>query len=238
MLNREYYIIGIFFSIVWIYVPIESTDVTHIMSLENQIPEMGSFQPLKIAVVLGSVRTGRMCTRVSNFVVNELNKRKHEVLLFDPAIHNLPLLQKALHHYRPGEDIPKDLLAYGEKLKTADAFLIISGEYNHSIPPALSNFLDHFGSNVWGFKPSGIITYSAGPIGGARAAMQLRAMLGELGCISVSNILNIGVVGNALEENGTPKDADLPSKLERHLGQVEWMANAMKDARAKYAIPK
>ena len=69
-------------------------------------------------------------------------------------------------------------------IKAADAFIIVSGEYNHSIPPALSNLLDHFLEEYF-WRPSAIVCYSAGAFGGVRAAMQLRAMLCELGTPSI-----------------------------------------------------
>ena len=73
-------------------------------------------------------------------------------------------------------------------IKAADGFIIVSGEYNHSIPPALSNLLDHFLEEYF-WRPSAIVCYSAGPFGGVRAAMQLRAMLCELGTPSIPSLL-------------------------------------------------
>ena len=65
--------------------------------------------------------------------------------------------------------------------------MIVSGEYNHSIPPALTNLLDHFLEECF-WRPSAIACYSAGAFGGVRAAMQLRATLAELGMPSIPSI--------------------------------------------------
>ena len=80
----------------------------------------------------------------------------------DPQELDLPLLKKPLHHYKDRTQAPKVLLDCEAKLKEADAFIVVTAEYNHSIPPALSNLLDHFGSSNYSYKPSGIICYSPG----------------------------------------------------------------------------
>ena len=87
----------------------------------------------------------------------------------------------------------------------ADAFIIVSGEYNHSIPPALSNLLDHFLEEYF-WRPSAIVCYSAGAFGGVRAAMQLRAMLSELGTPSIPSLLPVPRVQDAFDEEGHPRE--------------------------------
>ena len=91
--------------------------------------------------------------------------------------------------YAAGE-APEALERLAGRIKAADAFIIVSGEYNHSIPPALSNLLDHFLEEYF-WRPSAIVCYSAGAFGGVRAAMQLRAMLCELGTPSIPSLLPV-----------------------------------------------
>lgn len=71
-------------------------------------------------------------------------------------------MTKALHHYPDISKAPKWLVETGEKINSADAIVVVSAEYNHSIPPALSNMVDHFPLTYFGFKPSGIVCYSMG----------------------------------------------------------------------------
>ena len=74
-----------------------------------------------------------------------------------------PLLQKPVHFYGPErKDCPEWLVAAEKKVKEADAFVVVSGEYNHSVPPALTNMLDHFPGSIFSYKPSAIVCYSAG----------------------------------------------------------------------------
>lgn len=183
----------------------------------------------------------RLGSRVLRYVVQSLAARTtttHEVTVLDPLELRLPVLEAPTFYYAAGE-APPELAAASEKVAAADCFVIVSPEYNHSIPPALSNLLDHFGGSTYACKPSGIVTYSNGQWGGMRAAMQLRAMTAELGCLSVSRICGIPNAGQAFNEDGVPEDA---AKWEKMLGgmlnQLEWMALAMKNHREAAGLPK
>ena len=116
--------------------------------------------------------------------------------------------------------------------RQADGFVVVSGEYNHSIPPALSNLLDYFLEEYF-FRPSAIVCYSAGSFGGVRAAMQLRAMLCELGMPSISSIFPIPRIGESLADDGTPKDAAFDKRFTRFASEFEWYARAFAEERKK-----
>jgi NAD(P)H-dependent FMN reductase len=110
--------------------------------------------------------------------------------------------------------------------------VIVSGEYNHSIQPALSNLLDHFLEEYF-FKPSAIVCYSAGAFGGVRAAMQLRAMLAELGMSSIPSLLPFPKAQEMLDPDGKPT-GDRPGKSAvRFFDELEWYADALRAARAQ-----
>ncbi|PVD32220.1 hypothetical protein C0Q70_07652 [Pomacea canaliculata] len=192
---------------------------------------------LKVVIFLGTTREGRLGPRVAKFVQDHL-KSKYDVTLFDAEEMNLPMLKKALHFYRDQSQAPKVLLDCDAKIQAADAFIVLTAEYNHSIPPALSNLLDHFGPQGFSYKPSGIISYSPGIYGGMRAAMQLRCFLSELGTLSVSNIFGIPEVHKALDENGKPLNEHMVTGLDRLMSQLDWHAHAMKNHRSKFGVPK
>ncbi|GFN89464.1 NADPH-dependent fmn reductase [Plakobranchus ocellatus] len=156
----------------------------------------------------------------------------------DPVELKFPLLEKAIHHYSDRSAIPDWMLQCEAKVKAADAFLVVSAEYNHSIPPALSNMMDHFGGSLFAYKPSGIVVYSPGIYGGMRAAMQLRAFLSELGTLSVSNIFGIPEVHKALDEGGAPLNDHMEKGANTLLNQLDWMTLAMKNHRDKHGVPK
>jgi len=114
------------------------------------------------------------------------------------------------------------------------------GEYNHQLPPALTSMMGHFGGSNYALKPSAVVTYSAGPWGGARAAMAARPFLSELGCLSVSKMTMFPSPQELFEENGSPKDAGhrMLKQLPAMISELEWMASAMQDMRHKVPDPQ
>lgn len=185
---------------------------------------------LMVPVILGSVRAERMGLRVARFVIGQLTAAGHEAPLVDPVDLALPLLDRMYKEYPAGE-APPVLEHLAQLYRRADAFVVVSAEYNHSIPPALSNTLDHFLEEYF-WRPSGIVTYSAGRFGGVRAAMQLRAMLAELGMPSIPSLLPVGNVGDALAEDGTGADAGLSRSTMRFVKELQWYAEALGRQRA------
>jgi NAD(P)H-dependent FMN reductase len=186
---------------------------------------------LNIPVILGSVRRERIGLRVARFAVDALRRRGHEVTLVDPVEHPLPLLNRMYKEYEP-EQAPEVLERLAGIIRGADAYAIVSAEYNHSIPPALSNLLDHFLEEYF-FKPSAILCYSAGAFGGVRAAMQLRAMLAEMGMASIPSILPFPKAQEMLDEHGRPTGDRPGASAARFFDELEWYAQALRTARAQ-----
>lgn len=185
--------------------------------------------PLDLLVIYGSVRRDRQGIKAARFLLETCRGRGHQATLVDPAEERLPLMDRMYKEYEPGQ-APETLERLAARIKTADAFIIVSGEYNHSIPPALSNLLDHFLEEYF-WRPSAIVSYSAGAYGGVRAAVQLRAMLCELGMPSIPSLLPIPKVQDAFDDEGHPLDEAYPRRAARFLDELEWYANALKVAR-------
>ena len=187
--------------------------------------------PLNLPVILGSVRHERIGLRVARFAAKALTAQGHQVTLVDPVEYALPLLDRMYKEYAAGA-APDVLQRLAAVVKAADAYVIVSAEYNNSVPPALSNLLDHFLEEYF-FKPSAIVCYSAGPFGGVRAAMQLRAMLAEMGMSSIPSVLPFPKAQEMLDEDGRPT-GDRPGKsADRFFDELEWYARALKEARAR-----
>ena len=190
---------------------------------------------LLMPVILGSVRSDRKGIRAARFIMRQLGELGHETPLVDPLELKLPLLDRMYKEHPKGE-APEPLERLAGLFRRADAFVIVTAEYNHSIPPALSNTLDHFLEEYF-WRPSAIVCYSGGRFGGVRAAMQLRAMLCELGMPSISSLLPIPQVQNQFEEDGTPRDESWVRRAGRFLADVEWWAEAAQRQRAVKAPP-
>ena len=186
---------------------------------------------LHFAVFYGSVRSERQGIKYARFLNAQLAARGHQVSFVDPLKYRLPLLDK-MHKEYPAGAAPDPLPQLADILRCADGFMIVSGEYNHSIPPALTNLLDHF-LEEWFWRPSAIACYSAGAFGGVRAAMQRRATLAELGMPSIPSIHPMPKVQDQFEADGTPRDPAHVRRIGRFLDEFEWYANALKRARAE-----
>ena len=126
---------------------------------------------LKIGIILGSTRQGRVSPQVGEWIKGIADKRGDaEYEIVDIADFNLPFLFTT-DGSEPG------IAAWGEKIDSLDGFVFIVQEYNHSITGALKNALDTAQAQ-WNNKAAGIVSY--GSTGGARAAEHLRGILGEL----------------------------------------------------------
>jgi NAD(P)H-dependent FMN reductase len=185
---------------------------------------------LTLEVLLGSVRSDRQGIKAARFVERAF-ARGHDATLIDPVELKLPLLDRMYKEHARGT-APAVLERLAAFYRTADAFIIVSGEYNHSIPPALSNLLDHFLEEYF-FRPSAIVCYSAGQFGGVRAAMQLRAMLCELGMPSIPSIFPIPRIAQVFDHAGVALDPQVERRFGRFAAELEWYAGALRDARLK-----
>ncbi|MBD3895897.1 NAD(P)H-dependent oxidoreductase [Halomonas sp. ML-15] len=192
-----------------------------------------------LLVFLGSARDStppspaRLGLRVARACVGLLEANGASVELIDPLDIDLGCIFKPHFSYSKSQ-VPEPLDALATKIAAADGYVMVSPEYNHAMSPALAHLLNHFGSSNFAFKPSAIVTYSAGQWGGARAAVGMRTFLSELGCLPVSAMIHVPKAQEVLEENGRfVEDAERWSDyFGRTLGQLGWWAEACAQHRA------
>lgn len=166
------------------------------------------------------LRVARACQRL-------LEADGASVELIDPLELELGAVFKPHFAYTRSQ-VPDALDALADRIAAADGYVMVSPEYNHAMSPALAHLLNHFGSSLYAFKPSAIVTYSAGQWGGARAAVNMRTFLAELGCLPVSAMIHVPHAQQALEEDGRFHD-DTERWVDyfgRTLGQLGWWAQA------------
>lgn len=192
-------------------------------------------EKLLVAVLLGSVRSDRQGIKAARYILRLLQERGHEAVLVDPLKKPLPLLDRMYKEYPKGE-APAVLEGLADLYRRADGFVLVSGEYNQSIPPALKNLLDHFLEEYF-WRPSTIVSYSAGRFGGVRAAVALRTVLCELGMPSLPSVLAIPSIGHALSAEGVAAEPWIDHAAARFLAEFEWYATALKDKRTKDPPP-
>lgn len=199
---------------------------------------------MKILVFLGTVRDStppkpaRLGAHVAAACLDCLNSQyqAHQVELVDALDYPLEPVFKP-HFAYPKSRAPAGLNALAEKIASADAFIMISPEYNHSMSPALANLLNHFGSSLFAYKPSAIMTYSAGQWGGMRAAVGMRTFLSELGCLPVSAMIHVPKAQAVFAADGSPQEGVEQASWFDYFGrtfqQLIWWGEAAKEHRAQ-----
>ena len=180
----------------------------------------------KIAVIYGSNRSDRQGIKSAKFIIHKLNERDMQIEFIDNQKYPLPFLDK-MHKEYPSGLAPDTMEQIHRILKASDGFVIVSGEYNHSIPAVLKNLLDHFQSEYY-FKPSAIVSYSAGRFGGMRVAMHLRAVLAELGMPAIPSIFPISNIYSSINQNGMAIEEKYDNNIKRFLDEFLWYVNALK----------
>ena len=184
---------------------------------------------LKTAVIYGSARRDRQGIKAARFVTCQLEQRQHDVTLVDTLEFPLPLLDLMYKEYTAG-DAPEAMQRVGEILEAADGFVVVSAEYNHSIPAALKNLLDHYQSEYL-YKPSAIVTYSAGTYAGVRSLVNLRGILAELGTPAIPSSFPVSSVQNAFDSDGTALQEAYEKRVVKFLDEYEWYARALRAQR-------
>lgn len=190
---------------------------------------------LNVSLIYGSVRTGRQGIKAAKYLEKKLQERNIKVHFIDPLEYTLPFLDKMYKEYEQGK-APENMEKLAQMFRDSDGFLIVTGEYNHSIPPALKNLLDHFQSEYF-FKPSAIASYSAGNFGGVRSAVHLRDIVGELGMPAISSMLPFFVIGSLFDENLVPQNKFTEPSAQRFLDEFEWYMEAFKNQRLQQGTP-
>jgi NAD(P)H-dependent FMN reductase len=192
----------------------------------------------KILVLYGSYRSGRMGLRLANYVVVGLRARGADAELVDARAVGLPMLDRMYKEYPKGE-APVAMEALAEKIRTASAFVFVTGEYNWGPQPGLKNLTDHF-LEEWFWRPAAIASYSAGRFSGVRAGLAWHGILSEMGMVVVSSTLAVGPISQTLNEDGIPIGSAgeaLEKAFPRFADDLAWWTEAAREQRARKAPP-
>jgi NAD(P)H-dependent FMN reductase len=192
----------------------------------------------RILVLYGSYRTERQGIRLADFCVRGLRARHNDVELVDARAVGLPMLDRMLKEYEPGT-APPAMVELGAKLRAADGFLFVVGEYNWGVQPGLKNLTDHF-LEEWFWRPAAIASYSAGRFSGTRSSYAWHNTLSEMGMVVVSSTLTVGPIAQTLTATGEPlgnAGAQLERAFPRFADDLEWWTEAAKAQRARRAPP-
>jgi NAD(P)H-dependent FMN reductase len=192
----------------------------------------------RILVFYGSYRSDRMGIRLANFVLEGLRGRGDDVELIDAKAVGLPMLDRMYKEHPKGE-APAVLEQLAGKIREADGFVFISGEYNWGIQPGLKNLTDHF-LEEWFWRPAAIASYSAGRLSGVRAGTAWHGTLSEMGMVVISSTLAVGPISQSLSADGKPMGEGgkaLEHAFPRFADDLTWWVEAAKAQRARKPPP-
>jgi NAD(P)H-dependent FMN reductase len=192
----------------------------------------------RILVFYGSYRADRMGLRLADYVVAALNGRGAAAELIDAKAVGLPMLDRMYKEYPPGQ-APAAMQALADKIRRADAFVFITGEYNWGPQPGLKNLTDHF-LEEWFWRPAAIASYSAGRFSGVRSGTIWHSILSEMGMVVVSSTLAVGPIAQTLDEQGRPTGSSgeaVQRAFPRFADDLAWWTEAARAQRAKKAPP-
>ncbi|WP_306336950.1 NADPH-dependent FMN reductase [Streptomyces sp. KL118A] len=185
--------------------------------------------PLHLAVIVGSTRDGRFGPTVGDWFTALAERHAGFTLdVIDVADLELPA-----DHPDWGTERTPALTALAERVDAADAYVVITPEYNHSFPAALKHFIDLHRSE-WEAKPVGFVSYG-GAGGGLRAVEQLRLVFAELHCATVRDVVSFHNAWDHFGENGRAHDENgAVGAAKVLLDQLAWWAKALHTARAEH----
>jgi NAD(P)H-dependent FMN reductase len=188
-----------------------------------------SAAPLKVAVILGSNREGRFGPVVADwFLSRAAGHPDIETEVVDVAEPALPFALS----YRPGPEARGQLALVTPKLARADAFVVLTPEYNHSFPAPLKNLIDWHHAE-WQAKPVAFVSYG-GISGGLRAVEQLRQVFAELHAVSVRDTVSFHNAGALFDDEGRHKDpAAGDAAAKSMLDQLVWWGHALREAKER-----
>ncbi|CAN5383178.1 NAD(P)H-dependent oxidoreductase [soil metagenome] len=192
----------------------------------------------RILIFYGSYRADRQGIKLARFLVTAFAARGADVELIDAKAIDLPMLDRMYKEY-PAGSAPERLETLARKIRGADAFVFVTGEYNWGIQPGLKNLTDHF-LEEWFWRPAAIASYSAGRFSGVRAGTAWHGTLSEMGMVVVSSTLAVGGIGGAFDAEGAPTGeggAAAARAFPRFADDLAWWTEAAKAQRARRDPP-
>ena len=192
----------------------------------------------KVLVFYGSYRSDRMGIRLANYLVAGLQSRGAAAELIDAKAVGLPMLDRMYKEYPNGE-APAALEHLAKKIRTADSFVFVTGEYNWGPQPGLKNLTDHF-LEEWFWRPAAVASYSAGRFSGVRAGTAWHGILSEMGMVVISSTLAVGPIAQTLDVDGRPTGAageSLQRAFARFADDLAWWTEAAREQHARKPPP-
>jgi len=178
---------------------------------------------MNIEIISGSPRKDSASHRVALFLKKHLTATTaHTVDIIDVRDWNLPLLQQVFNSV---EKTPDQFKPLAERMFAAEAFILVTPEYNGSYSPALQNLLDHFPKQS--HKAFGIVTASPGAMGGMRSSQQLLLLIPALFGIASPHMLITPMVDKKFDAEGNLTDTGFQKAIDQFVNEFLWLAETI-----------
>ncbi|WP_394827849.1 NADPH-dependent FMN reductase [Pendulispora albinea] len=193
----------------------------------------------ELAIIIGSVRQNRFGPVVARWFLQQVEAYGgFHASVIDLAETPLPLVLPPEPPAMATTDArPAEMASVSKTLAAADAFVIVTPEYNRSFPASLKSLIDwHY--SEWRAKPIGFVSYSGGSSGGLRAVEQLRLIFAELHAVTVRDSVSFARYWKEFDEEGRLMDPDdAKETASAMLVQLGWWGDALREARTHWAYP-
>lgn len=189
---------------------------------------------LKVKIIMGSTREGRHGGKVGNYVHSlATTEAGWDAEYLDLKEINLPMYAEAVSpSFRESiDDLPEEVQRWSKKIAEADAYIIVTPEYNHGYPAPLKNAIDWL-FKEWNKKPVAFVSYGA-LLAGGRAVEQLRQVVVELHMTSARAQVLFPAVWEVFLENGQPKDPATEERVRNMFKELSWWGEVLKVGREK-----
>lgn len=178
---------------------------------------------MKIEIISGSPRTNSITKRVTLHLKNWLlQNTTHDVDIIDMKDWSVPPVQSV---WVTVDKAPLELQPLAKRILEADAFILVTPEYNGSYSPAMKNLLDHFPKQS--HKPFGIATASPGAMGGMRASQQLLLLVPALFGIASPNMLITPAVDKKFSPDGDLLDESFQNAVHTFTTEFLWLSEKL-----------
>ena len=185
---------------------------------------------MNISILSSSTRIDRLSHRVALALKTMINDGGiHQAKVLDLAAYDFPMLEEVLHrHPNP----PKGLAEFALEIRASDAVLFVSPEYNGTYTSALKNAVDYLKEGEFSKKTIGVVSVSAGPMGGMRAALSMQQLVLGVSGFPIPQMLTVAQVAQKFDPDGTLLDPAFEKNMEIYLKHFLWLAEAVAEKKA------
>ncbi|MBX7044486.1 MAG: NAD(P)H-dependent oxidoreductase [Ignavibacteria bacterium] len=186
---------------------------------------------LNLAIIIGSVRTGRQSHKAAYYLEKKFKEYKDiNVKIVDLINYEVPILEERLSRT---ENPPASAKEASEILDKSDAIILVSPEYHGGISGVLKNFLDYFLKEITR-KPIGVVTASGGKFGGINASHEIQKLILAIGSYPMPKKFLVPFVHQSFDDEYNPLNEETAKGAEAFISEFVWFANTITNGKNSF----